>query len=120
MPDHELEQFKTDINLTEYAASQGYAVIPRESSRNSVVMCHSHGDKVIIARGQDQHWIYFSVRNNQDNGSIVDFIQNRQHASLGDVRKILRSWLDGGTSRPLPSLFVQHVEPSSKDHQAGY
>ena len=35
----ELERFKTAINLTEYAASEGYQLDRRESSRNSLVMC---------------------------------------------------------------------------------
>ena len=34
----ELDQFKTRINLAEYAASQGYQLDRRESSRNSAVM----------------------------------------------------------------------------------
>lgn len=36
----ELEAFKTNINLTEYAADQGYELDRRESSRNSVIMRH--------------------------------------------------------------------------------
>jgi hypothetical protein len=55
--DPELEKFKTEINLSEYAASRGYALIPRESSRASVAMRHADGDKIIIARGEDGHWI---------------------------------------------------------------
>jgi hypothetical protein len=64
----ELKRFKTEINLTEYAASEGYEIDEKESSRNSVVMRHPSGDKVIVARGFDRHWIYFSVRNDRDNG----------------------------------------------------
>jgi hypothetical protein len=73
----ELENFKTNINLTEYAASQGYELDRRQSSRNSVIMRHASGDKFIVAQGHDRHWIYFSVRDEADNGSIIDFIQNR-------------------------------------------
>lgn len=50
----ELERFKTAINLTEYAAGQGYLLDRRASSRNSVVMRHPNGDKIVIARGEDQ------------------------------------------------------------------
>ena len=49
----ELERFKTAINLTEYAASQGYQLDKRASSRNSVVMRHPAGDKVVIARNDN-------------------------------------------------------------------
>ena len=51
----ELERFKTAINLTEYAATQGYLLDRRASSRNSVVMRHPAGDKIVVARGEDQH-----------------------------------------------------------------
>ena len=75
----ELEDFKSEINLTEYAAGQGYVLDRKASSRNSAVMRRDDGDKVVIARGQDRHWIYFSVRDDADNGSIVDFVQRLAH-----------------------------------------
>ncbi|MGB5830553.1 MAG: DUF3991 and TOPRIM domain-containing protein [Thiohalocapsa sp.] len=105
----ELERFKTAINLTEYAASQGYQIDKRASSRNSVVMRHPVGDKVVIARGEDQHWIYFSVRDDADNGSIIDFIQHRCRSSLGDVRRELRPWICGATPKIQPELYVREV-----------
>jgi hypothetical protein len=111
----ELERFKTAINLTEYAAGQGYLLDRRASSRNSVVMRHPNGDKVVIARGEDQHWIYFSVRDDSDNGSIVDFVQRRRHCTLGDVRRELRPWIGGAVARPALKLYVPEVVPVSKD-----
>jgi hypothetical protein len=51
-------------------------------------------DKVIIKRGMDGHFVYFSVRDDRDNGSIIDFVQNRQRLSLGAVRKELRPWIN--------------------------
>jgi hypothetical protein len=111
----ELERFKTAINLTEYAASQGYQLDKRASSRNSVVMRHSAGDKVVIARGEDQHWIYFSVRDESDNGSIIDFIQYRRRCSLADVRRELRPWVGGAVPRPALELYVPEVVPVSRD-----
>lgn len=113
----ELDAFKTRINLSEYAASCGYAVDRRASSRNSVAMKHDDGDKIIIGMGGDQHWTFYSVRDPADNGSIIDFIQNRQRVTLGEVRKLLRPWLDGVASatplpcRPPASAFVDRVEP---------
>jgi hypothetical protein len=100
----ELERFKTAINLTEYAASQGYQLDKRASSRNSVVMRDPVGDKVVIARDEDQHWIYFSVRDDTDNGSIIDFIQHRRRSSLAEVRRELRPWIGGTVPRPALEL----------------
>jgi len=115
----ELERFKTAINLTEYAAREGYLLDRRASSRNSVVMRHPNGDKIVIARGEDQHWIYFSVRDDTDNGSIIDFIQHRRGLSLGEIRRELRPWIGsgfGGTvARPALNLYVPEVVPVSRD-----
>lgn len=113
----ELEDFKREINLTEYAAGQGYVLDRKASSRNSKVMRRDDGDKVVIARGQDRHWIYFSVRDDADNGSIVDFVQNRKGVRLGGVRQELRPWLGGSqaVTRPHPDLFAWEIAPVSRD-----
>lgn len=114
--DAELEQFKTSINLTEFAASRGYALDGRESSRNSVVMRHPDGDKIIVAKNEaNANWIFFSVRDDQDNGTIIDFLQKRGGGSLGHVRQTLRNWL--GTSRPdVPvTAYIQELLPIPRD-----
>jgi len=67
----ELEQFKTQINLSEYAAACGCVLDRRSSSRNSAVMRHPNGDKLIVAVGKEGHWVYFSFRDDSDNGTIV-------------------------------------------------
>jgi hypothetical protein len=113
----ELEDFKTRINLSEYAAMEGYTIDRKASSRNSVVMRHASGDKIVIARGSDDHWIYFSVRSDTDNGSIIDFVQNRKGLTLGAVRLELRPWIGASVhiARPHPDLFAQTVERITKD-----
>jgi hypothetical protein len=84
--DTELEAFK-EINLTEYAAAQGYELDRKASSRNSAVMRRGEGDKIIVARGQDGHWIYCAVHDARDpGGSIIDFVQHRDRCSLGRAR----------------------------------
>ena len=115
--DDELEDFKTHINLSEYAAAQGYALDRKASSRNSAVMREPGGDKVIIARADDGHWIYFSVHHEGDNGSIIDFVQNRRRCSLGRVRQELRPWSGGARHlvRPQPDLFARELETISRD-----
>ena len=90
----ELEKFKTKINLVEYAQSQGYQYITSESSRNSAVLAHQNGDKIVVATDTDGHGVYFSVRDDADKGKIIDFVQNRRNLSLTEVRKELRSWLN--------------------------
>src|SRR4051812_14489178 len=116
--DTELELFKRRINLTEYAAGHGYCLVRDKRGRTSVVMENTTGDKVVLARDVDGHWIYFSVHNDADNGSIVDFVQNRQGGSLGDVRKELRPWI-GDYAAPRAHIPREHVAeelaPGGKD-----
>lgn len=113
----ELEDFKSRINLTEFAAAEGYVLDRRASSRASAAMKHPAGDKIIISRGPDGHWIYFSVRDTDDHGSIIDFVQRRGGASLGQVRQALRPWIG---REPLPireevASSVVRLRPGKRD-----
>jgi hypothetical protein len=115
----ELDQFKRQINLSEYAAACGYVLDRQHSSRNSAAMRSSNGDKIIIARDERSgHWIYFSVTDDHDNGTILDFINHRQRWSLGDIRKELRLWIGtapGQLRRPQADLFQKDVTPIKRD-----
>ena len=106
MFDPELESFKNGIDLRAYAAEQGYQLDRKESWRGSSVMRHANGDKIVVKRGSDGHYVYFSVRQDDDNGSIIDFVQHRQNLSLGAVRKELRPWigLPASALPPYPPL----------------
>lgn len=113
----ELEAFKSQINLAEYIASQGYQLDRRESSRNSAVMRRGD-DKLIVATDQDGHGIYFSVRDDADHGSIIDFVQRRQGLNLGQTRKELRPWIgDSSSYRPIPER-IHKPAPSTADRRS--
>jgi hypothetical protein len=98
--DPELASFKTEIDLRAYAADvEGYVLDPKESWRGSAVMRDSNNDKIVIKRDTDSNYVYFSVRDQSDNGSIIDFVQRRLPAgrrTLGNVRVALRPWLGSG------------------------
>jgi hypothetical protein len=99
--DDELENFKLRIDLRAYAAAHGYQLDRKESWRGSAVMRDGRGDKIIIKRDTDGHYVYFSVRDDRDHGSLIDFVQFRQNLSLGAVRKELRPWI-GQPPVPVP------------------
>jgi hypothetical protein len=106
MHDDELHRFKSDIHFLRYAAERyGYQRDRRESSVSCHVLRHPASDDKIVARkDRDGHWTYFSVRDDRDHGTIIDFVLRRgRHSSLGSVRDELRSWL--GTPRPLPETL---------------
>lgn len=114
----ELERFKREINLTEFAAAKGYRIDRRESSRGSVVMrLATNDDKIIIAR-RGEHWTYFSVRDPADNGTVVDFVQHRTRSNLGEIRKELRAWT--GAERPAVPIedYVPTLSSPERDREA--
>lgn len=106
----EIESFKTQINLAEYAQSLGYEVDQKESSRASTVMRRGD-DKIIVATDADGHGIYFSVHDDRDNGTIIDFAQRRQGKNLGQVRKELRPWIGSASSSYRPQRRTQAERP---------
>jgi Toprim-like/Protein of unknown function (DUF3991) len=112
--DSELESFKTGIDLRAFAASQGYSLDRKESCRGSAVMRHPNGDKIIIKREVDGHHVFFSLRDDTDHGTILDFAKRRLGLSLGAVRKELRPWVGMASSTlppypPLPKVVKDRV-----------
>lgn len=108
MSDPEFEAFKTRIDLRAYAASHGYELDPRASWRGSAVMRHAKGDKIIIKLDADGHYVYFSVRDDGDHGTIIDFVRRHLGVSLGGVRKELRAWIG------MPSSALPYYAPLAK------
>lgn len=114
----ELSAFKTEINLAGYALAAGYMLDRKASSRSSAVLRHPDGDKIVVSLDQDGHWVYFSVRDDRDCGSIIDFVQRRHSLSLGEVRKELRPWLNGPVNAgftPGAVTSAPVLEPVAKD-----
>ncbi len=116
----EIERFKTEINLSEYAATVGFVIDRQESSRRSIVMRNA-SDKIAIARNPNMHYVYYSFRDELDNGTIIDFIQNRHERNIGRIRKELRPWIGEGGQSPTPPVlnyYQKEIEPTEKNRQA--
>jgi Toprim-like/Protein of unknown function (DUF3991) len=109
-PDTELEAFKREIDLRQFAVSLGYEIDRRESWRGSTVLRRG-ADKIVVKRNGNGHYVFFSVRDDRDNGTVIDFLQGRQNLSLGEVRQILRPWIGR------PAIFSQFskLEPAGAD-----
>ena len=90
----ELDRFKTQIDLVDYAQNNGYQPDKKKSSVNCIVLKDNQGDKILIGLDQtDRHYFYYSLTNDTDKGSIIDFVQKRKNLNLGEVRKELRPWI---------------------------
>jgi len=114
--DSELESFKTAIDLRVYASeAEGYALDRKESWRGSSVLRHPNGDKIIVKKDHDGHYVYFSVRDETDNGSIIDFVQKRRGGTLGQVRQILRPWVGGQKTAAVSLPLFPALQATTKD-----
>jgi hypothetical protein len=108
--DSELDVFKREIDLRQFAVSLGYEIDRRESWRGSTVLRRG-GDKIVVKRNGNGHYVFFSVRDDRDNGTVIDLLQRRQNMSLGAVRQILRPWI----GRPAISSQFPKLEPAGPD-----
>jgi hypothetical protein len=106
----ELESFKSGIDLRQFAVSLGYEIDRRESWRGSTVLRRG-ADKIVVKRNGNGHYVFFSVRDDADNGTVIDFLQRRQNLSLGAVRQILRPWI----GRPATLPQFPELERASPD-----
>ena len=95
-----------------------YEYLQRESPRSSAVLRHHSGDKIVVATDTDGHGVYFSLRDNNENGTIIDFVQNLRNLSLSEVRKELRDWLQESKTRPSKFRPIAQPQPITRDRLA--
>ncbi|MGH1377126.1 MAG: toprim domain-containing protein [Alphaproteobacteria bacterium] len=106
-------RFKTEINLSEYAAYCGYEVDRKNSTKSSVKM--KNGSDIIIVSKKGNSWVYFSVVDDTDNGAIVNFIQNRTGKELKDIARELLAWLGEDAPKVEAKDYVRDVEQQDYD-----
>ena len=119
----EIELFKTEVNLVQYAAGWGFTKFDRnKSSKACVVLRHRDNDgKIGVSRGHDGHWIYYDFRCGKG-GSVIDFVMRQKGISLGKTRKELRKALCANThslSPTSPFLRSSACRQRSEDCGAG-
>lgn len=119
--DKELERFKTDIDLVEYAESKGFVIDKAKSGKKSVVM--RRGSDAFLKGGEvvgisfhprTGHKVYNNFSKGKG-GTIIDFVQEELGgATLGFVRKELRAYLSVNDS-----YKKKKCQPMLKENTAG-
>ena len=109
----ELEHFKTEIDLVDYATRALGFRVDQASHRSARLK--KDGDVIIVARDQDGHFTYFSPLDDKDNGTIIDLLQRRRNISLGAVRRELRSWLCEPAHPPHETILSARKELTVDD-----
>lgn len=113
MKKYDFAALKQSVNLSQYAAAQGYELDRKKSTRSSLVMRHGNGDKIIMSK--KGNWVYFSVHDDHDHGTIVDFIKKRTNKTLPEIGRELTAWSGGAGALPvynLPDVQEQVYDPS--------
>jgi hypothetical protein len=99
---NELDRFKRDIDLVDYAQRQGYE-IKKEGKRGDWHQLAKDGEVLIVTK-KDDHQVYLNTGDDRDKGSVIDFAKTRggdgRGLNLGQVRQELREYLNDG---PAPS-----------------
>ncbi|GAA4394210.1 toprim domain-containing protein [Hymenobacter koreensis] len=108
----ELDRFKRDIDLVDYAERQGYQV-RKEGKRGDWHQLEKDGEVLIVTRKAD-HQVYLNTGDDRDKGSVIDFAKTRggngHGLNLGQVRQQLREYLHDG---PAPvRVYAAPVEVS--------
>lgn len=116
----EIDRFKREIDLRDYAAAQGYHYVDRPTKNtksDSDTMKHPlTGEKIAVNRVKG-HWVYKSVYDESNKGTIIDFIQRHKGGKLGEIRRELREWL--GTTTLLPQQhYVSRAKQSINDRDS--
>ena len=95
---NELDRFKRDIDLVDYAERQGYQ-IKKEGKRGDWHQLEKDGEVLIVTR-KDDHQVYLNTGDDRDKGSVIDFAKTRggdgHGLNLGQVRQQLREYLNDG------------------------
>ena len=119
----ELDTFKSQINLVDFAIAQGFSIDKKASSTNSVSLRNEIGEKIVVRPVTEGHDVYFTPNNFLKSGTVIDFVQQFHQVNLGQARKILRDYLGqtqqtgkvGRQRRPrLPQHVMSTLKSSSK------
>jgi len=101
----DFNEYKQNINLAEFAASYGYQIDRKKSTKASLAM-KTGNNKIIITRKRGI-WIYFSVFDERDRGTIIDFVRNRTSQTLPEIARTLAQWAGTATSLPVRGFAVE-------------
>ena len=99
---YDLSTFKRQINLAEFSTTFGYELDRRKSTKASIAM-KSGNDKIIVSK-KGGVWVYFSVTNDQDSGTIVDFVAHRTQQTIAQIGRQLAEWSGLGSGNSLPMV----------------
>lgn len=114
-----LDRLKQETDLVRYAASVGYQIDKTKSCKKWVVM--KRGDDKILINGYPNprtgHWLYQSLSNSQDRGTIVDFMLHRGY-KMEDIHKVQYPQIDPEYLKTRKSIQTDFPDPATQTQLA--
>lgn len=106
----ELDDFKKNISLVDYALSRGYQIDKDKSSvRHKVLHAPDKEESILVSRMRDGASHFLNLHDPQDRGSLIHFVMTRENASLGETRKILREFSGAPIFTPQQTPAKEHT-----------
>lgn len=102
--DVELEHFKTNINLVEFASIHSFSELDKRRSSRACTVLRNGSEKIGVSRDKDNHWVFYNF-DKEDGGSIIDFVMEMNNCNLGVARRYLRSYVGKSITSPIVEYF---------------
>ena len=102
--DVELEHFKANINLVEFAAIHSFSELDKRRSSRACTVLRNGNEKIGVSRDKDNHWVFYNF-DKEDGGSIIDFVMYINNCNLGVARRYLRSYVGKSITSPIVEYF---------------
>ena len=117
----ELERFKTEINLIDFALDRlGFELDQRRTSEAPASLrLRGPNDKIVVSRSDSGIWVYFSVHDFNNNGTIIDLVRCELSLSLGESRKYLRDYLGSSPSLNISTYLPKRPPLSIRERSGG-
>ena len=110
----ELDRFKKDINLAQFAEKLGYTLYPKKRDASRIALKGNDEKDIILVKldPRSLHYIYINPYDISDRGTIIDLTMSRLNMGLGEARKYLREHLDGPDIKQVKSEYK--IQPSAE------
>ncbi|MDF9801322.1 hypothetical protein OKW21_006631 [Catalinimonas alkaloidigena] len=106
----ELNYYKENIDIRDYLETSGYTLDKtRDTARYRAYSHQENGDKIYIPRNSKYGVpnYYVNQFDNDDKGTVIDFVMSREQKSLNEARLTLRDFQQGY----VPSVKQQQTVP---------
>ncbi|MEK6480929.1 toprim domain-containing protein [Catalinimonas sp. 4WD22] len=119
----ELNYYKENIDIRDYLETSGYTLDKtRDTARYRAYSNQENGDKIYIPRNSKYGVpnYYVNQFDNDDKGTVIDFVMSREQKSLNEARLTLRDFQQGYVPTVRQQQTVPVHEEKNTDERRQY